>query len=328
MKNSDFLTDDGFDVGIPFLIEGTQVHGSLVRLGAVGHQILRRHKQAAIFNQNLAELLALTACLYNGQKQRGILSLGVNGSYKILRLLADARAVHSDNNLVNDIALEDLPSVALRATLEINSDIEMELKENLSLTDLTGEAYLTLTLDPEDNGIRSQGIVAINKPSLERAMDEYFLKSSQERAFCKLAGAKINYQNHSPDTEPYSLAAGAILLRQMPISNSLSGVEEMQYEEDWNYALAILNTLEADELLDVELSNENLLQRLFHERGIRVFDPINFIDQCQCSKERMVNVLKSLDKDERRELVTPKGNYEVTCLFCNQQHDIQEEDLK
>ena len=70
-------------------------------------------------------------------------------------------------------------------------------------------------------------------------------------------------------------------------------------------------------MIDPTLSSERLLYRLFHERGVRVFEPGVLRDACRCSTERIDAMLHSFSAAERADMVGDDGMIGVTCEFCS-----------
>ena len=64
-----------------------------------------------------------------------------------------------------------------------------------------------------------------------------------------------------------------------------------QDDDAWVEAQALIDTVEDHELTDPSIAAERLLYRLFHERGVRVFEPISLEENCSCSRERIEQVL-------------------------------------
>src|SRR5262249_24334728 len=79
---------------------------------------------------------------------------------------------------------------------------------------------------------------------------------------------------------------------------------------------ALVASVEDVELLDSNASAEQLLYRLFHERGVRVFRSRDLHAQCSCSRERVERMLRSFSQDDRDHMVE-NGKITVTCEFCN-----------
>jgi molecular chaperone Hsp33 len=88
-------------------------------------------------------------------------------------------------------------------------------------------------------------------------------------------------------------------------------------DDHWTEAKALAATTEDHELLDPTLSSERLLYRLFHERGVRVFEPGTLRDACRCSTERIDAMLHSFSPAERADMVGDDGMIGVTCEFCS-----------
>ena len=82
-------------------------------------------------------------------------------------------------------------------------------------------------------------------------------------------------------------------------------------------ARALAGTVEAHELVDPTLSSERLLYRLFHERGVTVFQPRALREACRCSSERIRAMLRSFSAEDRRAMIGDDGKIGVTCEFCS-----------
>jgi molecular chaperone Hsp33 len=67
---------------------------------------------------------------------------------------------------------------------------------------------------------------------------------------------------------------------------------------------------------------QTLLFRLFHEDGVRLFEPRPLRAFCRCSQERIVAVLQSFSQEERADMVESDGNIRVTCEYCSRTYDV------
>ena len=74
------------------------------------------------------------------------------------------------------------------------------------------------------------------------------------------------------------------------------GVTPHSVTEDdaWVEGRSLIETVEDVELIDPALSTEQLLYRLFHERGVRVFRSSELRAQCSCSRDIVEAMLRSL----------------------------------
>lgn len=95
----------------------------------------------------------------------------------------------------------------------------------------------------------------------------------------------------------------------------LPGQDTETREEFWEYATKIGQTVTNDELLNLE--NNEILYRLYHETEIRLLleKPAQF--KCRCSSEKMKDVLKMLGQEDVNELLKEYEKIEVICDFCN-----------
>jgi len=92
-------------------------------------------------------------------------------------------------------------------------------------------------------------------------------------------------------------------------------------EEDWRRANILLQSCTKDEMLSDDLNSHDILIRLFHEEGVRVFEPIKVAHKCRCSAARVQNVYDMLSDEEKRDVVVD-GNVEMTCDFCSKTYEI------
>ena len=87
-------------------------------------------------------------------------------------------------------------------------------------------------------------------------------------------------------------------------------------EEDsdaWNRIIKLSSTVTKEELLQV--TEINLLHRLYHEETVRVFDPLPVCFRCSCSRERVTNMLRTIGINELNSIIEEQGNVGVACEF-------------
>ena len=97
--------------------------------------------------------------------------------------------------------------------------------------------------------------------------------------------------------------------------------------EPWQEATILAASLKASELLDPALPAGDLLFRLFHERGVRVFEHKPVRHACRCSRERVKNTLASFPKVEIN-AIKEDDVISVTCEFCGLDYIFDETDLR
>ncbi|WP_374555432.1 Hsp33 family molecular chaperone HslO [Aquitalea pelogenes] len=187
----------------------------------------------------------------------------------------------------------------VRATAKWDGD----LPEAPILDLLGGAGQFVITLEPKlDKSQTWQGIVALEGDSIGQMLENYMLRSEQLDTRLVLA---------SND----STAAG-MLLQRLPDGHG--------EPEGWDRVRILGGTLQADELLT--LSAADILHRLFHEETVRVFEPEAVSFSCNCSRERVGNMLKMLGGQEVGEVLVEQGSVEIVCDYCNQHYVFDEED--
>ena len=100
----------------------------------------------------------------------------------------------------------------------------------------------------------------------------------------------------------------------------------LDVDDAWNEATSLVGTVEDAELTDPMLSAETLLYRLFHERGVRVFDEQPLNDRCRCSRERVMDMIRSFSADDVSHM-TADGRISVTCEFCSTRYTFTAEEI-
>jgi molecular chaperone Hsp33 len=93
----------------------------------------------------------------------------------------------------------------------------------------------------------------------------------------------------------------------------------------WDTAQALFETLGEDELIDPTIAPEQLLFRLFHEDGVRLFEPKGLRAFCRCSTERIHSVIGSFPAEERADMVEADGKIRVTCEYCSRVYEVEPE---
>ena len=111
--------------------------------------------------------------------------------------------------------------------------------------------------------------------------------------------------------------AAGMLLQKLPATAQT----ETSAEDDadtWPRLGYLADTVQAGELL--ELPTQKLLQRLFHEEDVRLFEgqPIRF--HCSCSHHSVGSMLRMLGHEEIVGILAERDDIEVRCDFCGAQY--------
>jgi molecular chaperone Hsp33 len=114
--------------------------------------------------------------------------------------------------------------------------------------------------------------------------------------------------------------ASGMLLQLLP-----AGTDSEAREFFWEHANKLAETIRDEELLS--LDNQTFLYRLYHEEKIRLFDskPIGFF--CPCSRNKMLEAVRTLGEEEAIEHFKAHKSINVTCEFCQQHYAFDKVDV-
>ncbi|HEY5226373.1 MAG TPA: Hsp33 family molecular chaperone, partial [Methylovirgula sp.] len=277
----------------------------VVRLGSSIDRILGQHEYPAPVARLLGEAAVLTVLLASTLKFDG-------------RLQLQTRSDGVVNMLVVDFDSPD----SLRAFARFDAE---RFAASGPRAELLGSGHLALTIEQGEDMSRYQGIVALEGQGLEAAAHQYFRQSEQIPTFVRLAvaqtvtGAGTQWRAGGLLAQFLPASRARQIMADLPPGDVPEGllIPEAQEDDAWVEAKALAATIEDHELVDPTLSSERLLYRLFHERGVKVFERQDVRANCRCSRERIANMLKSFMPQERRDMVGDDGKIGVTCEFCS-----------
>ena len=160
--------------------------------------------------------------------------------------------------------------------------------------DQVGEGRLTITIETDRRHEPYQGIVPLTGASLQECLTAYFETSEQlpTRLWLAADGRRC----------------AGLLLQRLP--------DARRDDDDWRRVQLLADTLaRGDEL--VALGNVELVNRLFHEDDVRLFDPCAVRFRCTCSGDRIETILRALGEEELEAILAEQGEIGVVCEFCN-----------
>lgn len=91
---------------------------------------------------------------------------------------------------------------------------------------------------------------------------------------------------------------------------------------------SIKNAESITSLVDKGLTPEEILQEVFGKFNMDILEKREIEFKCDCSKERLEEVLKSLGEKEINNMIEEDGKAEVICHFCNKKYNFSKKDLK
>ena len=96
--------------------------------------------------------------------------------------------------------------------------------------------------------------------------------------------------------------------------------------DSWNRLTQLAATITEKELL--ELDARDILHRLFHEESIRLLEPDPVRFECSCSRDRTLDMVKSLGRQEALDILEEQGQIDISCEFCNAQYQFDLIDIE
>jgi molecular chaperone Hsp33 len=313
----------GDDHVVPFQVEGLDVRGRAVQLGPMLDAILERHHYPAPVARLLAEVVVLTVLLGTSLKFEGKFTVQTKGDGPVDLLVADFATPENVRAYARfDQALLD----------QAIADGQTEPEQ------LLGKGVLAFTIDQGKFSQPYQGIVELDGTSLEDIAGVYFRQSEQIPTRVRLAAAELLDRDSSGKPRHRWRAGGLVAqflpeaperMRQPDLHGGDGDELAMGLKEDdaWAEARAMVETIDADELTDPLVGTERLLYRLFHERGVRVFEAKQVYDRCSCSREKIGGVLKGFSAEEI-EASQENGEIAVTCEFCSTTYRFEPAELQ
>lgn len=311
------------DTVLPFQLDVSDIRGRVVRLDGALDEILSQHQYPPQIEALVAETALLTALIGQSIKLRWKLSLQVRGK-------GAARLIATDYYGPSD---EGEPA-RIRAYASYDAD---RLDPAASAYSQVGEGYFAVMLDQGAGMTPYQGFTPIAGNSLSDCAQTYFAQSEQLPTRFALTFGKSQMPGH-----PSHWRGGGVMLQHMPqVGQSVASPEGSgeggllthtdilagEPAENWSRVNALLDTVEELELIGPTVAPTELLVRLFHEEGPRVFDatPVHF--GCSCSAEKVHQTMSIYSQRDIAHMTTPEGIVTADCQFCGAHYEFDPKTL-
>ena len=296
-----------------FLFEGLPVRGLLVRLTDSWREVLKRREAIGAHPPELRALLgemaAAAVLMQSNIKFNGALILQVFGDGPVKLAVAEVQ-----------------PDLSFRATAKLIGEVPAGAQLEAMLN-LHGQGRCAIMLDPKDRlpGQHPyQGVVPLHGDQreplqkLSEVLEHYMLQSEQLDTRLVLAAND-------------EIAAG-LLIQRMPAQGDGNLEGKLARNEDdiglsdaFNRIAILSATLKPEELLGLDA--QTILRRLFWEEQVRCFEPLTPRFACNCSRERVGEMLKGLGREEIDSVLAERGDVEIGCEFCGLQYHFDPVDV-
>ncbi len=312
LEKGDDFSDADDNVIQNFRLEETNLRGRAVRLGSVLDEVLQPHDYPLPVAHLVAETMTLALLLSSMLKYNGIFTLQTSGDGPIKMLVAD---VTSDGQVRACASFDEERLQHAREQLEALKTVEGSQNH---LAQYLGKGYIAFTVDQGAQTERYQGIVELKGASLTDCVQHYFSQSEQIGTAIKMAAGLRDGIWRS----------GGMMVQRMPEHdpNFYDNAGNLE-EDDWRRTMILLDSCKEDEILSPELHSNALLYRLFHEEGVRVFEPVHVRKGCRCDSDKVKRIIASMDEEEI-EYMAQDGRIEMRCEFCSRDFVFDLDELK
>lgn len=298
------------DTVLPFQLDRSGVRGRVARLDGVLQHILSRHDYPAPVAALVAEVCLLAALIGPTVKLRWKLSLQVRGTGAIRTIATDYYAPEAEGAPARVRGWASFDEARLDAEADPFAQV--------------GEGYFAILIDQGAGTVPYQGITPLAGGSLSSCAQTYFAQSEQLPTRFALS-----YGRSQLPGQAEGWRAGGVMLQTLPATpmsaqggsgegGLIEAADILQgaQSEDWSRANHLLDTVEALELIGPSVAPTDLLVRLFHEEGPRVFDAQRVEFGCSCSEEKVRGTLSIYSAKDIGHMTTDAGIVTADCQFC------------
>ena len=313
---TDTMTRLWDDTVLPFQLDASDIRGRVARLDGVLDEVLAQHAYPPAIEALVADIALLTALIGQTVKLRWKLSLQVRGDGPARLLAADYYGPTDDGQ-----------PARIRAWASFDRErLETAIPANAPPFDLVGSGYFAILIDQGADMAPYQGITPLAGGSLAACAETYFAQSEQIPTRFALA-----YGRSTTPGQAEGWRAGGVMLQHMPKAGmsvageggtgedgllTASDILDEDDGENWNRVNVLLDTTEELELIGPSVAPTDLLLRLFHEEGPRVFDPQPVRFGCSCSADKVRQSLSIYSAKDIATMTTEDGEVTADCQFC------------
>lgn len=242
------------------------------------------------------------------------------------RLITAAAMMGSDlkdeaASLTLRIALNDGPSGTLIAVADSDGNSRIYLENpvveiplnsvgKLDVAGAIGRGGVLYVIKDFGSGQPYNGLINVESGEIAEDIAAYFAKSEQIPTVCAL-GVLVN-----PDLTVK--AAGGYILQLLPGADDecISKVED-----------GIKNIAPMTDMLSQGLSLESIIKTVLKNFDVEVLEETHPQYKCNCSRERVLNALRSMAKADLEEMAND-DNINVKCHFCDKEYNFSSEEIR
>jgi molecular chaperone Hsp33 len=218
--------------------------------------------------------------------------------------------ISGDGPIKNIIAISNHTGNVKAYISNPNIEIYINDKGKLDVAKGIGHGELIVV---RDMGLKEPYVGRSNLVSSEIAEDlvYYYMHSEQTPSLISLGVSVDEYGNVA--------SSGGLFIQLLPDATEDDIVKLENAAKNLKSISTLLNEYEFNK--DILKNNfPNYKIEIFEERDIDIF--------CDCSYERMRELLKHVGKDEIKSMIKEDGKAQLSCHYCNTNYDFSKEDLE
>lgn len=178
------------------------------------------------------------------------------------------------------------------------------LVAELPAAELLGHGQLVMSLDLPEARQPIQSFVPLVGDDIAGIFEHYLQQSEQQPTRLLLAAD--------------DKTAAALFMQKLPDADRKDA-------DGWQRVMHLLATVKPGELLGLDA--ETLLDRLFHDEDVRVFEPRPVVYHCPEDWPKIHSVLRSLGADELQAMLDEHGEIVVKDDICNREYRLSAADV-
>ena len=311
------------DTVLPFQLDRSDIRGRVVRLDGVLENVLKQHNYPPQIETLVAEAALLTALIGQSIKLRWKLSLQIRGRGAARLIATDYYGPQADGEPAQIRAYASYDADRLDPTADAFSQV--------------GDGYFALMLDQGEGMVPYQGFTPLAGGSLFACAETYFAQSEQLPTRFALTFGQAQRPGGA-----LQWRGGGVMLQHMPKAGMGVAAAEGSGEggllqhgdilegdeaDNWTRANLLLDTVEEMELVGPQVTPADLLIRLFHEEGPRVFEaqPVRF--GCSCSEDKVRSTMSIYSQSDISKMTAASGMVTADCQFCGAHYEMDPKTL-
>ncbi len=285
------------DYMIRVLTENKQIRALAVRSTNLVEKAHQTHKTTPVATAALGRALSAVSMMIALEKSGEKIGLRIIGDGPIDRIIAEANMDGEVKGFVGK------PQIDLMLN-ENNNKKKLDVKKAIG----NGELYVRKMMglkEPYESKIR------LISGEIGEDLTYYYTKSEQVPSSVGL-GVLV-------DKDSYVKAAGGFIIQLLPETP----------EETISKLESNLNSLgSVSRLIEAGKTPEELLEIVLKGFSYDITQVNEVEYKCNCSRERTLEIVNTLNADEIKQSLEEDGYVEVTCHYCNESYRYNEEYLK